>query len=989
MKSLLGAAVLVLLAASASAQNLPAGPLVEAVVNALLRDHMLAVRDVAATPPPGVPWFDLNTWVDAYRCISISRYEWSVHEQSADTASVDVRIYGTGFSAGNPRVEEVLPVHWRLGLVQHDGVWKIASAGTLEAALAPELAASPNDETFRRLLTDPRVDPDRLLLQVALQKNPAGDTWALRRAKGFSPDPILVEMLINFDADKEAAGGTEPWRQAVEIAYASGDHDLIALAHLHAGIDIWQTNDIPAALEHFRKAAALMETVRDPRAPLRALHLDSLIASRSGQYTSAIRDAQTVMQNARRFQWPAGVCGAFFLLSVVHDTLRNDEVSTRYNDEALRCSEERGHNAQIAHALTNRANEMLKDDPEADVTAILRRALALAPGWLQDGSIASIHSSLGARLLPGKEGEEHLQTAVRLASSSKEIGAWISALMRLSDWHYREGRFEESLRYADEAARASGETPGRARTTGSEGTYWEILAARARAFRALGDDAGAERELRAAIALIEQRRGEAPVNGTILSNVFERNVSPYQELAALLVDANRIREAVAVSDAVKARTLRDLLASADVDLARRMTEEERAEERRLEEEVERVNTAMMKEQAGTEVYAGLEGRRQGARQLLEQFRVELSMRRPGLRVRAATAHEDPLQSRAVIESDLILDYLVADKRTTLFIIRRGQAEAHVIPIGRKELEKRVASLLSLIESRDVRYAREAKDLYQLLLGPAERLLTASATACIIPDGPLWSVPFHALRDSGGKYVIERTAVYYGPSLGALQSAAPRQTAATVLAIGNPTLAMATKERATSVIRNASLGRLPHAEHEVAAIGKMYGAGSKVLIGANARESAAKAEAGNYDILHFAAHAIADNRQPLYSGVVLAAAANDGEDGILEARELLDLDLRADLVVLAACSTGAGRFRAGEGVVGLAWAFLVAGCPRTIVTKWEVNSASTSQVMVDFHRRLRAGDSAPVALRAAQLRLMRDERYAHPVDWAPFIALGAP
>lgn len=989
MKSLIAALALVLLALSASAEELPAGPLVEAVVNAMLRDSMLAVRDVAATPPPGTEWFDLNTWVEAYRCISISRYEWSIAGQSADAATVDLRVYGSGFSAGNPFVEEMLPVHWRLGLVKRDGVWKIASAGRIEASLAPELVAAPNEETFRRLLTDPRVDPDQLLRHVGHQKNPASDAWALRRAKGFSADAVVVEMLTVFDADMEAAGGREPWRQASDIAYAAGDDDLIALAHLHAGIAIWLANDIPAALEHFRKASALSETVRDPRSPLRALHLQALIDSRRGEYTPAIRDAQAVMQRAKRFDWTPGVCGAWLLLAAVHGELRNEEIALRHNQEGLRCAEERAHPAQIAMALNNIANNPTMN-PETDVTPLFRRALALAPGWLQDGTLAVIHGSLGGRLLPSPEGEEHLKTAVRLASQSREIAAWTGALLTLSDWHYREGRFKEALAHADEAGLASRQAEGSARTTGGD-TWGGVLAARARALHALGEDAAAEKEFRAAIALIEQERGEMPADGTILSNTLERNVSPYQGLAALLIDTNRVHEAVGVSDAVKARTLRDLIAAGHVDIAARMTEPERAEERRLEEAVERVNTAMMKEAAGTPVYAGLEGQRESARQMLEQFRVELSMRRPGLRVRAATAHLDPLQSHAVVESDLILDYLVAETRTTLFVIRRGQVEAHVIPIGRKELEKRVTALLSLIEARDVRYAREAADLYRLLLGPAERFLTANPTACIIPDGPLWSVPFHALRDSSGKYVVERTAVYYAPSLGALHAPgnAPPRQASTVLAIGNPTLATATKDRATSVIRSATLGRLPHAEDEVAAIGKMYGPGAKVLIGASALESAAKSEAGKYDILHFAAHAIADNHQPLYSGVVLAAGANDGEDGILEAHELLDLDLRASLVVLAACSTGAGRFRAGEGVVGLAWAFLVAGCPRTIVTKWEVNSASTSQVMVDFHRRLRAGDTAPAALRAAQLRLMRDPRYSHPVDWAPFIALGAP
>jgi len=77
------------------------------------------------------------------------------------------------------------------------------------------------------------------------------------------------------------------------------------------------------------------------------------------------------------------------------------------------------------------------------------------------------------------------------------------------------------------------------------------------------------------------------------------------------------------------------------------------------------------------------------------------------------------------------------------------------------------------------------------------------------------------------------------------------------------------------------------------------------------------------------------------------------------------------------------------VIGLAWAFLVAGCPSTVVSQWEAESASTSILMIEFHRQLRAGVSKPEALRRAALALRRDRRYSHPFYWAPFIVVGAP
>ncbi len=109
--------------------------------------------------------------------------------------------------------------------------------------------------------------------------------------------------------------------------------------------------------------------------------------------------------------------------------------------------------------------------------------------------------------------------------------------------------------------------------------------------------------------------------------------------------------------------------------------------------------------------------------------------------------------------------------------------------------------------------------------------------------------------------------------------------------------------------------------------------------------------------------------------------------MLEAREIADLSLHADLVVLSACQTGSGTFHAGEGIIGLSWALLAAGAPTTVVADWKTDSAATSRLMVDLHRRLLSGDGKAQALRQAQLDLRRDPRYAHPYYWAAFEVVG--
>ncbi|MGH9958269.1 MAG: CHAT domain-containing protein, partial [Pyrinomonadaceae bacterium] len=106
----------------------------------------------------------------------------------------------------------------------------------------------------------------------------------------------------------------------------------------------------------------------------------------------------------------------------------------------------------------------------------------------------------------------------------------------------------------------------------------------------------------------------------------------------------------------------------------------------------------------------------------------------------------------------------------------------------------------------------------------------------------------------------------------------------------------------------------------------------------------------------------------------------------EAREIMNMKLNADLAVLSACETANGKIAPGEGVVGMSWAFFVAGTRSMLVSQWKVNSASTSELMLTFYRQRRA-DGKGVALQNTAIQLMKDQRYRHPFYWAGFILVG--
>src|SRR5207237_10037358 len=225
------------------------------------------------------------------------------------------------------------------------------------------------------------------------------------------------------------------------------------------------------------------------------------------------------------------------------------------------------------------------------------------------------------------------------------------------------------------------------------------------------------------------------------------------------------------------------------------------------------------------------------------------------------------------------------------------------------------------------------------------------TICIVPDSFLWNVPFQALMTPSEHFLIEEHAVYYAPSLSVLREMNRKKgtsetTNSSLIAFANPVIGRDEQ-------RNADLCPLPEAEQEVSSIAKSFDEkNSRVFIGRDATEKSFKVLAKTYSIIHLATHGVIDNRQPLYSHLLLTRTEGDLEnDGRLEARQIMDMNLNADLAVLSACETANGKVAPGEGVIGMSWAFFVAGTRSMVVSQWKINSASTSEFMTAFYQNL--------------------------------------
>ncbi len=191
----------------------------------------------------------------------------------------------------------------------------------------------------------------------------------------------------------------------------------------------------------------------------------------------------------------------------------------------------------------------------------------------------------------------------------------------------------------------------------------------------------------------------------------------------------------------------------------------------------------------------------------------------------------------------------------------------------------------------------------------------------------------------------------------------------------------------SLSRDLQLANLPNAEQEAVRIRDMWG--GKVLTKDKATKSNFLKDAGMFNILHLAMHTLINDSLPMFSKLVFSVSPSDTVSNFLNTFEVYDLNLNASMVTLSACNTGTGMLRTGEGIMSLARGFIYAGVPSIVMTLWEVQDKSGSDLMIEYYRNLLDGDLKDVALQKAKLSMLNASPTAksHPFYWSAYIVTG--
>ncbi len=784
--------------------------------------------------------------------------------------------------------------------------------------------------------------------------------------------------------------------------------------------------DTAAAFRDNRAALALYRQMGDIAKASGMLGNQSIWYRAAGNYTLALlraREALTLVraggQNKAQEALALNAAGMTYsaigqprrALSLFHESLTLAEVARDTSTQAGALGNIAlmySHLSQPDSALIyyRQALTRTRRRTDAEYQSLLFANMSLAQGALQRYQAALDTAKLGLSLA------EKIHHPARQGICLRAVGSM----------HLKLKNYDASLR----AFRRSGEIYQK---IGQPVGIWHAHAGQARVHKARLEYAQAIASYQAAIATIEKVRGGL-LGEEQRGGFWQDKMEVYTELVEVFARpaqndsaATYAGRALYYAERAKARVLLDLLSRGKVfeKSPEAMLRAYVTLGKRIQAQYAVIERELSMDKPNQKFVENLEGE-------IEDLRVQQDSL--GLTIQRQNSHEVPavltlasIQHQVLASGQALLEYLIGEEDSFVWLVTRDSYIFQPLGLGRKQLLERLGAVSPLLISQEDSTTSGQKprspitahteaafsfpalhELYQALIPQTlEKHLPLHTELVIVPDDVLFYLPFEILvthmHEGQAEYLIEKHPISYSSSASLLATELyrPTQAVQNILALADPQVPALAEESLlmltdaglpmNRLIRNGRLTPLPHAVQEIAAIRAIF-PGAQAHTGAGASEARFKARAGGFRLLHLAVHGVANDRQPHFSSVMLAPSRQPEEDGVLHAYEISNMDLQAEMVVLSACESGAGRLMAGEGLLSLTRAFLGAGAHSVVASLWHANDAATAQLMKFFYAGLKKGESRSRALQRAKIALRHSAgRESNPFYWAPFILMG--
>jgi CHAT domain-containing protein len=494
--------------------------------------------------------------------------------------------------------------------------------------------------------------------------------------------------------------------------------------------------------------------------------------------------------------------------------------------------------------------------------------------------------------------------------------------------------------------------------------------------------------------------------------VYESLINVLYELKQRNGSKKYEKEIFIFVEKVKARAFLEGLAESKIDIRENLSQELRDEEDGISNQITSIFFEISRPGISVKEKKALEAKLSQAEDSYMRLISKMREENPETAnlVSPELSRQELVQEILTDDKTALIEYFLGEKRSYMFLITKNTADFHPLP-SRQEIEKSVKGYLKLIcepPQKEFLGRLGAMRLFdEFLLPLTDRKYRRIEKLVIVPDGILYYLPFETLmagqKNRASKYLINQFQVSYAPSSSVLmylldKKAAPRSPSG-LLAFGDPVYpdvktpspkGIAVENILVEFYLNQGFKffPIPYTRDEIRAISKYFPKGKKdIFLGQDAREENIKKPPRNeYQVVHFACHGFLDENQPFRSALVLCQDQEREEDGFLQVRELYNLRLKANLVVLSACHSGRGKLEKGEGILGLTRMFFYSGSKSVLSTLWSVNDQSTARFMKIYYRYLAKGQKIGEALRFTKLDMIQS-KFSHPYYWAGFILNG--
>ncbi|MGB3517547.1 MAG: CHAT domain-containing tetratricopeptide repeat protein [Elainellaceae cyanobacterium] len=719
----------------------------------------------------------------------------------------------------------------------------------------------------------------------------------------------------------------------------------LAIAHVNLG-------DYLTALDMNQQALALAQTLNNPQAEAQILGNTASVYEALGDYENALRVLHEGLAIAVEFEDIGGQISLLSNLGAGEGMLGNYEQAIEVYHQALSYLEQINDPTSRAHTLLN---------------------------------LGSAHHNLG----DGEQANSFYQEGLALAQNLGDRRLQVLFLINIAMVYEDRRDYDAAIATHEQAAAIARQLED----PRIQGLIWNNLG---HSLLQAGNLDQAELVLRQAIARLESIRPAQHDAYNI--SIFDTHVLTYNLLQQILIAQGNVEEALVISERGRARAFVERLAQ-----QREVSSDEYPTD--TAPTLDEIRRIAQTQQATLVQYSivpdhafKFQGRQRGADAELWIWVVQ-------------PTGDIHFQQVDLTDLDISLETLVTETRSSIGIRPRSRSQPMEFQIGDRvrrdgdplswlpyeilvidhetellTLHHPNFALPSPVHASEVYKVDSTATalprfqlLHTILIQPIQQFLPSDSDDLVvfIPTESLFHVPFAALQDAQGHYLIEHHTTITSPSIQVLDFTSQRRQELADLSLSSAT--------ETLVVGNPDpmpnhLSRLPYAEEEAKAIAQILN--TRPLIGAEATETQVRQRLETASMIHFATHGLFHENTPLQGAI--AFSPDHEQDGLLTAEELLGYFLQAKLVVLSACETGQGRIT-GDGVLGLSRSLIQSGAPNVLVSLWQVPDDATASLMVSFYDYHQSGLSYAHALRHSMLDTL--QQYPNPHQWAAFTLVG--